>query len=324
MKEKKEINNENLIGYQNEETERFKLKNFYEEEKKKSKAELMKILKNLERDLIIKSEVDKEFDLKKDDDSFFGTEIIGSPSCHICTISNKMDSSIKLFYCSHCEKIFCRNCLEVHYNSDFKSIGDSLTKNLSEENNNYINKIIPKEIGCCKFFLLIILIVPFNFVYLLPIFAMKPISSTLEIIIVNCIKEIFTHRIEEPNSLFNFYEIFFNKLNTLNINFNLIMIMNWLGDRILISCGFTITTFIFIAINSLHFVLLFNFDFLDFNENNKYGFWKFMHLVLCYLLLFIGAGGSSLLSQKIFMELYQKFGDNEKNSFSPKNRTSIF
>ena len=143
--------------------------------------------------------------------------------------------------------------------------------------------------------------------YLTAIFAMKPILSTLETIIVNCIGEIFTHRIEDPNSLFNFYEIFFDKINVLNFNFDLIMIMNWLGDRLLYSCGFIVTIIIFIGINIVHFILILNFDFLDYNENNKYGFWKFVLLLLCYILIFLGIGGSSLLSQKMFLEAFKKF-----------------
>ena len=66
---------------------------------------------------------------------------------------------------------------------------------------------------------------------------MKPIISTLETIMINCIKEVFTHRIEDPDSLFNFYKIFFDKISILTFNFDLIMIMNWLGDSVLFSLG---------------------------------------------------------------------------------------
>jgi len=141
---------------------------------------------------------------------------------------------------------------------------------------------------------------------------MKPIFTTLETIILNCIMETFTTKIEDPNSLFNFYRIFFDNVNTLNIKFDLMMIMNWLGYRILDSFGFLFTSIAFILINLGLFVALYNFNFLEVNENNKYSLWKFIQLISCYLLIFIGVGSSSLLSQKIFIDLYKKYEDFNK------------
>ena len=96
--------------------------------------------------------------------------------------------------------------------------------------------------------------------------------------------------------------------------------MNWLGDRLLFSCGFIVTIIIFLGINSLFFILLYNFDFLDYNENNKYGIWKFLHLLLIYIIFFIGLGGSSLLSQRIFIELFNKFQENIIENKKEKNK----
>ena len=143
---------------------------------------------------------------------------------------------------------------------------------------------------------------------------MKPIISTLETIMINCIKEVFTHRIEDPDSLFNFYKIFFDKISILTFNFDLIMIMNWLGDSVLFSLGFEITTVIFSGVNLIFFILIWNFDFIDYNENNKYGFWKFVYLLLIYISIFIGIGSSSLLSQKIFIDLLNKYKKLFQNS----------
>ena len=145
-----------------------------------------------------------------------------------------------------------------------------------------------------------------NFLYLMPIFTLKTIKKSLEIIIRNCVKNISTGKIEEPNSLFNFYEIFFREVNSLSFNFDLFMTMSWFGDRLLQSCGFITSCILFIIINCAHFILIFNFQFLEFTENNKYTIWKFLHLISIYILLFIGIGGSSLLSQKIFHEFFTK------------------
>ena len=150
---------------------------------------------------------------------------------------------------------------------------------------------------------------------------MKPIIGTLETIIYNSVAEVLTYKVEDPNSLFNYYEIFFDKINTLNLSFDLMMIMNWFGDRLLDCCRFIPTCIFFMIINFGYFVMLFNFDFLEYTENNKYSIWKFLQLIACYLILFIGMGGSSLLSQKLFIEFFNKYkGKKNKNDNINNNR----
>ena len=285
-------------------------------EEKKSKDSLLHILQNLEKDLIVKNDCKKEFDLgQNNEDNYLKTEVFGSPCCYICNSSNKNDSSFQLYHCSHCEKLFCKQCLDVHYKSSYKNIKESYMKYIDTiSNEEVIDKIIPKGASICRIISYLIIISIFDFIYLLPIFAMKPIMSTLEIIITNCIKEIFTYKVEDPDSLFNFYHIFFEEVNTLNLDFDLMMIMNWLGSHFLDSCGFITTTIIFMAVNFGYFVMLYNFDFINYNENNKYSLWKFVQLLLCYIVIFIGVGGSSLLSQTIFFELFKKYKQWEKGT----------
>ena len=60
-------------------------------EDKRSKDSLLNILQNLERDLIIKNNCQKEFDLKDNNDEIFEKiEIIGNPDCYFCLKSKKM------------------------------------------------------------------------------------------------------------------------------------------------------------------------------------------------------------------------------------------
>mgnify|MGYP007102011556 CR=1 FL=1 len=299
----KEKNEDNLIDYDDE--ERILLKDDKREQERKSKDFLLNVLQNLERDLVIKNNCKKEFNLENeiDENNHEQIKVFGNPKCFICLSSYKTDSSIQLFYCSHCDKLLCKSCLTLHYKSSFKNIQNSYIKYKSPGNEDLINKKLKPNLGRSKLFLFIFGLIFFNAIYIIPIFTMKSIQSCLETVLYNCIKEVFTHKIEEPNSLFNFYEIFFNKIDILNFNFELIMIMNWLGERILYSCGLIITMIIFIGINSLHFILLLNFDFLEYNENNKYGIWKFVHLSLIYILLFVGLGGSSLLSQIVLIQI---------------------
>ena len=282
-----------------------------EEERKEeinSKKCLINMLQNLEKDLILQNNCPKEFDLNNNSSQNVNKiEIFGNPRCYKCTKVYKKDSPTQFFYCSHCNKLFCRNCLSDHYKSNFVNIENSYSKYLKVNNRNFFNKTLSIEMGCLKKFFYKLFLFLFTSIYMVNIFFMKPVINTLLTIIINCIKEIFTHRIEDPDSLFNFYEIFFSNINILKFDFDLIMIMNWLGDSLLYYCGFGISTLIFSSINAIFYVLLTNFDFLDYNENNKYGIWKFIHLLLIYITIFIGLGGSSLLSQKIFIEIYQKY-----------------
>jgi len=304
--------------------EQMKLIHTKNNEEKESKNSLINILQNLEKDLILANNCEKEFDLEKNnfDEAFEKTEVFGEPECFICTTKKINYSSIKLFYCRHCKKLFCKNCLKIHYESGFVNIEDSYLKykNENSEINELANKKIIEEMGCFKAILFIVFYPCFNFFYLISIFSMKPIKSSLEIVILNCIKEIFTDKIEDPDSLFNFYEIFFQNTKILTFNFDLIMIMNFLGNRMLISWGFTITSFIFIVINYVFFILLYNFNFIEYNENNKYSILKFLYLIGLYILIFIGLGSSSLLSNTIMAELGKKSENkNEKENDSNDN-----
>ena len=291
-------------------------------EEKKSKDSLLNILQNLERDLVLKNNCEKEFDLDINyEEKYLKTEVFGNPYCCVCMSSIKKDSSFQLFHCSHCNNLFCKECLNNHYVSSFQNIKDSYIKYIpTGSNEDIIDKVIPEGAGTCRLIFYIILISLFNFFYLLPIFAMKPILYSLETIIGNCITEVFTHKIEDPDSLFNFYDIFFDEVNTLNLDFDLMMIMNWLGNKILDSCGFIFTIILFIIINLGYFIMLFNFDFIHYNENNKYNGLKFLQLILCYIMIFIGIGGSSLLSQNLFLELFNKY----KNITKKENEDKIF
>ena len=307
-------NKDQLIGSVNEEEMKLIIEDKCNEEKK-SKDSLLNILQNLERDLILKNNCEKEFDLKNNnnyEEIYNVTKVIGNPTCYICLSNDKKDSTIQLFYCSHCKKLICNKCISFHYNSNFSNIEDSYNKYVKKGNNdiNEIkNKNLPLKLGLCKMIIFVLCMVLIGSIYLIPIFSMKVIKSGLETIIMNCFKNVLAYKIEKPDSLFNFYEIFFDNVQILTFNFDLMMIMNWLGDNFLQSCGYIVTGIIFISINFLQFILIFQFNFLDYNQNNKYSLWKFLHLLSIYILNFIGLGGSSLLSQKIFVELFNKFNE---------------
>ena len=77
------------------------------------------------------------------EETFEKTEVFGKPECFICTTKKINNSSIKLFYCGHCKKLFCKNCLKIHYESGFINIEDSYLKYKNE--NSEINELADRK-----------------------------------------------------------------------------------------------------------------------------------------------------------------------------------
>ena len=76
---------------------------------------------NKNKDLFKKRKCKIEFDLNKDENEFDRCEIFGNPVCYNCLKSKKDEKNFKIFYCSQCMKLFCKDCLYQH---NYISIGD--------------------------------------------------------------------------------------------------------------------------------------------------------------------------------------------------------
>lgn len=104
-----------------------------------------------------------------------------------------------------------------------------------------------------------------------------------------------------PN--YNFYDLLFYKSLNESANFNLVFFMNFLGQIILKSCGFQITSGIFMTINFFILIILYNFDFSDFDKiTYNYDFIKIMLIFFLLLGMFISVGSSTSLSQQRLIE----------------------
>ena len=121
----KENNNDDLIEVDQEEERKDNLVSEDEErvslidkktkEEKQSKDSLLNILQHLEKDLILKNNCTKEFDLNQNyENKYQKTEVFGNPCCYICFSNNRDDSSFQLFHCSHCNKLFCKEIGRAH------------------------------------------------------------------------------------------------------------------------------------------------------------------------------------------------------------------
>ena len=123
---------------------------------------------------------------------------------------------------------------------------------------------------------------------------------------------------------YNFYKSLYEQTYDRTINFDLLMLMNFLGLIMLKSCGFSISTIIFLIVNGIALFMAYNFDFGSFNEETKkFSFFKILYLIGCFLILFIGVGASTLLSQQILADSFTKLEELEKNVNSNNNSNHI-
>ena len=185
----------------------------------------------------------------------------------------------------------------------------------AKNSNDFLKKEINPDfhIFVKAFFRLLLIFYIYN---VISIFISKNILDNLWIIIENSLVNIFEPKIEEPDSLFNYYSIFFKNSIIPSFNFDLMMIMNFLGDICLQSCGFRQTSISFFIINLISFLFIYIFNFIKYKEVGKYSLGQIICLILIYALFYIGVGSSSLLSQKVLVEFNQRYNEyieEEKN-----------
>ena len=116
--------------------------------------------------------------------------------------------------------------------------------------------------------------------------------------------------LEDFNNNYNFYNMFFESTKKESFDFNLMMFTGFLGDILLKSRGFRISTFIFAIINGISIFLIISFSFFDYDsKDNTYTLLRILYLLLCWLLLLIGVGASSLLSQQVIVDSNAKYSE---------------
>ena len=210
---------------------------------------------------------------------------------------------------------------------------NDLSEDLNKDENESINDVYSEYLNnedvtkrdiadntgrLCLSFMFYILSPLFSLINLIAIFQGIHILNTLGEIIWNSIsyyydslrgKEHDTFSIEEFNDTYNFYDRLMTRTLNETFDFNLMMLMSFLGEALLKAKGLTFTILIFgIAVNGISFFLLYNFNFKEYdNENNTYTILQILHLIGCYILLFIGVGASALLSQKIIIDSNKKY-----------------
>ena len=187
----------------------------------------------------------------------------------------------------------------------------------------------------CMFYIIAPILTVFN---LIGIFQIKSILDELFNILKNVVVMYFTFEFDQSgedrennnnttdyssnytnytnnfdNNTYNFYKTLYDQTYDRTVNFDLIMMMNFIGFMTLKSCGFSVSTVIFLIINILALLMTYNFDFDSYDDKTKkFSFFKILYLLGCFILLYIGVGASTLLSQQILVDSYNKL-DERKN-----------
>ena len=207
--------------------------------------------------------------------------------------------------------------IEKELNDSKKKKINSIYKKyiINEElTNRRIRKTLSRSFLCCAFQIFLPIIEIIN---LIGIFIVISIMNTMFTLLWNSIKSYSLFNLGGQYNL-NFYKELYNDSMNQTIDFNIMFFMNFLGEMMLKSKGFVFSSFLFLIINWLCFFWVYNFTFKD-NKNpdelengeipqepETYTFFNILFILGFFLLLFIGVGGSSMLSQQILLDSYEK------------------
>ena len=160
------------------------------------------------------------------------------------------------------------------------------------------------------------------FYFISPLFVMINLIGIFQIIsVMNRVFDTFIHsllvyvnikdnKIESFGdfycSNYNFYDKFYDDSLNKPLDFNLMMVMDFLGCIILKSRGFRISSVIFLILNVGGLFLILNFDFDIKDKEFQYTLFNVLYLLLCYAILFVGVGASALLSQQMLVDSFLK------------------
>ena len=186
----------------------------------------------------------------------------------------------------------------------------------------------------CLFFNFYVLLSLSVIINLSGIFIIKSIINVVKNLLIYSIKSFFLDNNSDIqfskdkdenfcyfyHSEYNFYRLFYEYSLNQNLDFNLIMVMDFLGQIILRYFGFKISSFIFLLINSISLSLIYNFDFSEYNETKRYTIFQLGYILGFFVILFIGVGCSALLSQHILIDSFIKY---KRYKESNKNNDSI-
>ena len=213
---------------------------------------------------------------------------------------------------THLQKIFKRLGTELETTKK-KKLGKIYKKHLNEEE--VTNRKIKNDIGRCA--------INFMFQIFLPLIEIINLIGIFAIIsVLNCCFDLLMNSIKSFIGLdgqyhLNFYKELYEQCKNESIDFDIMFFMGFLGDILLKSSGFVASSILFLIINFGSFFMIVSFDFKNNIEKENieegeeqeielYNFFNIIYIFIFYVLLFIGVGASSMLSQQILIDSYDK------------------
>ena len=179
-----------------------------------------------------------------------------------------------------------------------------------------------KTNSCLLIFMFYFIAPLFGIIFLIGIFQLISLKKTLSGIIKDSVKHygkctfqddcniiLYNNQTNETYiNVYDFYNYFYNSSMNETIDFNLMMITGFVGDSLLKSRGFRLSSGILSLFNfgCLFWLYCFHFNF-EKDGIFDYGIIKILCIIVCYLILLIGIGGSALLSLKILGDSHLKY-----------------
>ena len=167
-------------------------------------------------------------------------------------------------------------------------------------NEDMTKRVIKEGIGISWLIFMFYIVSPlFGIINLIAIFESLSIMKILWEILKNAITVYFKSLGEEDdkitkfsiydfNNKYNYYFMFFEGAKKDSFDFNLVMFTAFLGDLLMQSRGFIVSTTVFTLMNGVSIFLILTFSFLDYDKNdNKYTILNILSLLFSYILLFL-------------------------------------
>ena len=174
-------------------------------------------------------------------------------------------------------------------------------ENLDELYEPYLNNdeifkrdIKPNTTRCSLFFMFYVISPAFSIINLVGIYESITILKIIFKLLKNSViyyykylrndkDQLIIFSIQDFNDNYNFYYLFYEDTKKETFDFNLMMLNGFLGDIILKSKGFRVTTIIFFIMNSISIFLIISFSFSEYNDD--YGHFHFFKF---YIFFYVG------------------------------------
>ena len=204
----------------------------------------------------------------------------------------------------------------------------NLKTNLENNENNDIEKIyknyldakvdmettIIKDKGKYCLYCIFYIIYPiFTIINLIGIFQIITVEKSITRVLKESTLRFFkiTNGTNYTETNYDFFEDFYSESLNESVNYNLMMLFGFLGNMLLGSIGFSISSIILGLANLGSLFMIYNFNFVyDLTILN------FIYLLVINIILIVGVGGSALLSQQVLLDSFLKY---QKTKFTEEN-----